>query len=422
MIAVPFRSLRALAGATGWLLVSLLLCVVPTPAPAAAAADEAMAVPAVDMPFVSGEPSATPAPRAALDPPRDPAPDPAPDPGTDEASGAPGVTAASPIGFDPLAGRYQLGQGLSLGHGFTLGGYGAFSVADTDGPEDRRAGLDALSAILWWDDARWRFFGELELADAFVARTGDIGSDDARLVLERFYFDYFQRDEIKLRLGKFLTPVGRWNLIHAAPLVWTTSRPLITESTFPTNATGAMVHGLLPIGDQGIEYSIYASPGEELFPEPHKPTFREAYGLHLSGSPLPHLETGFSFVDFELDEGVRARRKLYGVDLQWAVDRFELSAEYVHRTSRLHLESRDEQGGYVQAVVPLSTTLYAVARYEQFRGVQAPERLRLYLGGLNYRPRPGLVFKAEYVESDVDAVSGEPRTEDGFRASIAVLF
>ena len=33
---------------------------------------------------------------------------------------------------------------------------------------------------------------------------------------------------------------GRWNLIHAAPLVWTTLRPLATSRLFPTSVNGAM--------------------------------------------------------------------------------------------------------------------------------------------------------------------------------------
>lgn len=323
----------------------------------------------------------------------------------------------------PLAPGYQFGQGLALGEsGFTLGGY---AVAAYDGTVDEpggpawRAGLDALSGFLWWDvGGRWRFFTEVELEHGLIATSDEITADDAYLGLERLYFDYGYSDSLKLRLGKFLTPVGHWNLIHAAPLVWTTSRPLITEATFPVNATGAMLTGVLHWLPRGLEYSVYGSPGQELFPNPEIDTFEEAYGLHLSTELLPQLNVGLSFVDFELDSSADQRRRLYGIDFQWNWHRYELTGEFAYRVTSLTNAERDEQGGYLQLVAPLGERLFAVVRYEAFRDTAATEDLNVYLGGLTYRPRPGLVLKAEYsraTDNDIDA-------RDGLQASFAVLF
>jgi hypothetical protein len=43
--------------------------------------------------------------------------------------------------------------------------------------------------------------------------------------VERLYLDYLHSDALATRLGKHLTPIGRWNLRHADPLVWTATRP-----------------------------------------------------------------------------------------------------------------------------------------------------------------------------------------------------
>lgn len=324
------------------------------------------------------------------------------------------------VGLDPMAERYQLGHGLRLGDsGFTLGGYGDLAFTETADASQWALGLDALSGFLWWDSGnRWHFFTELELADALILSPGNSTTDQASVVLERLYFDYVLRDEAKFRIGKFLTPVGRWNLIHAEPLVWTTSRPLITEATFPTNATGAMVYGVLPIGSEGVEYSVYASPGEELFPAPRTDTFNEAYGGHVKFSPLPHTQIGLSFVDFELTQSANNRRKLYGVDFVWAWRRFELSGEFAYRSTRLKQGSGDERGSYVQMVVPLGPKLFGIGRYESFHESGAQRDLNLYLGGFNYRLNPAVSLKAEYgraSDNDIGIV-------DGFKASIAVLF
>jgi len=336
-----------------------------------------------------------------------------------------GATAAQPpqepeVGLDPMARHYELGQGLVLGDsGFTLGGYAVASTGDTVGEPGWRTALDALSGFVWWDGGgRWHFFSELELEDALIAERGDITVDEAYLSLERFYLDYTRSDALKFRLGKFLTPVGRWNLVHAAPLVWTTSRPLVTEQTFPTNATGAMVYGVLPWPGDGLEYSLYASPGEELFPNPDLDTFEEAYGGHLTYPLWPELSVGLSFVDFEQRSATDERRKLYGLDFHWAKERYEFSGEFAYRLTDLTNGRRDEQGGYLQFVAPLAQRLFAVARVESFRDSDAGRDLHLYLGGINYRPRPGLALKAEYSR----ATDNDIGARDGLLASIAVLF
>lgn len=328
---------------------------------------------------------------------------------------------ASPdVGLDPMAARYELGNGLKLGEsGFTLGGYGELVYQDAKG-SDPQAAVDALSAILWWDGGgRWHFFAELELEDGLIARKGDTTTDEAELVSERLYFDYIQADVFKLRLGKFLTPVGRWNLIHAAPLTWTTSRPLITETTFPTNATGAMVYGVLPFTAEGIEYSIYGAIGEELFPEDDLDTFREALGGRLAASPLPNTQIGLSVVSFEQESTGDEHKTLYGLDLLWSWRQFELSGELAYRTITSGPQQRDEEGHYLQLVTPTPLPrLFLVLREEAFH-VSAPDRDQsLSLVGLNYRWRPALTFKAEYSWARDD----ELQVPEGFLASIAVLF
>lgn len=327
--------------------------------------------------------------------------------------------ASTDVGFDPMAQRYQLGHGLRLGDsGFVLGGYATASLAEHAEAGDN-ARLDSLSGFLWWDGGgRWHAFSELEAENAIVADDDHATTRQAELELERLYVDYTASDLIKLRGGKFLTPVGRWNLIHASPLVWTTARPLITEKTFPTNATGAMVYGTLPWTEDGVEYSVYYSPGEELARDKDIDTFEEAVGAHLSFSPLPHLHAGVSYVNFEQRRSPDEHRNLYAFDAVWSWHRYEISGEYHYRLTQSGPDDRDERGFYVQAVAPLGERLYAVGRYESFHRSGAERDVNIYLGGFNYRLRPALIFKAEYsraTDNDLDV-------RDGLLGSIAVLF
>ena len=111
------------------------------------------------------------------------------------------------------------------------------------------------------------------------------------------------------------------------------------------------------------------------------------------------------------------RKHLYGVDYSWTRNRWELSMEAIYRTSDLG-GRWDEKGGYVQLAAPLADKLYAVGRYELFRSANQPEATELRVLGLNYRLRPALVLKVEWVGSTHNTV----RTPDGFLSSISVLF
>ncbi|NKF22823.1 hypothetical protein [Solimonas marina] len=316
-------------------------------------------------------------------------------------------------------------HGYPLGAGFNLGGYSAAEVADYLG-DDPAMTLRSLSLLLSWQgQGRWSFFSEVEGENLFTINADQLGmrydgdSDhDLDIGLERFYVDYAWSDALQFRIGKFLTPIGRWNVIHAAPLTWTTSRPLITESTFPTNATGAMVHGVLPIGERTLEWALYASPGEELAPEHDSNPFKEAYGLRLDFDVGYGLQLGASAVEFEQTHDAGEHKTLYGVDFLWQYLDYELSGEWAYRVRTRGDDSADERGAYIQAVAPIVGSLFGVARYESFNPSGSDPGLNLYIGGLAWRFHPGWVTKVEYRFATDNGVD-EP---EGWLGSISVLF
>jgi len=243
---------------------------------------------------------------------------------------------------------YQAGDGWTVPHtDLTVGGYASSSVTK-EASAPWTLDLSHLSLFLWWSgDSRLRFFSETDLEHPVQVRAGHTSTDSAYLALERLYADWTQSDELNFRVGKFLTPIGRWNLIHAAPLVWTTSRPVITEQVFPTNATGAMVFGTLTAVGAGLDYSIYGSIGTELRPDPQVDTFKEAYGVHFSYPVQPTLQVGLSYANFEQKHEIGEHKNLFGVDGVWARNGYEISAEAAWRFSSQG-GGADEKGGFVQ--------------------------------------------------------------------------
>ena len=109
--------------------------------------------------------------------------------------------------------RYTPGRGLRVGDtGLTLGCYGALDLTRDDGGPATFTFEDLSLFFIWDPTKRLHLFSELDVVEQDEP-------DVARRTFqtERLYGDLAAFDWLNLRVGKFLTPVGRWNLIHARP-------------------------------------------------------------------------------------------------------------------------------------------------------------------------------------------------------------
>lgn len=332
---------------------------------------------------------------------------------------------------------YEFGRGLRLGDsGFTLGGY---ATAELRKPHGEAAKLKSshASAFLWWEgQGQLKAFAELDLLNATERpRTAD-DDTDRRISLERLYIDFAASDALTLRAGKFLTPIGRWNAVHADPLVWTTTAPLVARSQFPHNLTGLMGSGQLQV----LAWSLYASNGDEWRRDRWEDSFSRVFGGRLVWSTVADLQIGASAARYEQARSRGDRRQLIGLDLFWARRGWELSAEWLRTTAdkptllpqphdgerigpladevRFGVPSLSNWASFAQGVAPLGRNWFAVARLEWNRDPGAGGLLRQQVLGLTWRPNPGLSLKLEWLHLDL----GRPGPASGFVASTSVLF
>ena len=311
--------------------------------------------------------------------------------------------------------RYLPGQGLHLGDThLTLGGYSNVNLVRDEG-SPALLKLDDLSLFVIWDPlARLHIFSELEFEDLVqVDGDGQWGNPDYQFTAERLYGDLALSDAVSIRVGKFLTPVGRWNVIHAQPLVWTTSRPLVTEVPFDPHTTGAMVFGTLFPGANTLTYELYGQATNQLDPTPTSHPADRSGGGRLEYSAWPGWSIGASYLAAE-DHG--AWRYLGGVDGLYQRDRFEVMGEAVVQDGEQRTDA--VWGLYLQGVVETLPNLYVVGRYEHWDPWDSGRASDLFVGGLAYKPYPWLVLKAEYLAADHPVDESPP----GFKSSIAILF
>lgn len=329
------------------------------------------------------------------------------------------MASMSATAADDTGSAYRLGSGYPVGEtGLRIGGY---ANAKINAPRAASSYFEItdLSLFLTWDNgSRLRFFSELEGGD--VLRGGEhqaLGVQDAHFELERFYFDALVNNNLTVRLGKFLTPIGQWNLIHAAPLVWTTSRPVATENLFSTHASGLMLHGSIFVANRQLEYSMYGDATDSIDPHRSKEPFENTLGGHVRYFLNDTLQIGASFANFALNNGQSTRYYLSGLDVKWSYRKLELSSEVVYRTGD-HANIKNTWQGFTQSVIPIfSQHWFVVGRYEFFDQL-LDKTGQVGVLGLAYRPLPPVVWKLEYRLG----THNEILAPDGLSASFAILF
>lgn len=323
---------------------------------------------------------------------------------------------------DSVTPNYQWGRGINLlSDQLNIGGYTTASFEKVNAQKNS-VGLRNFSLLISASPSdAVRFFSEIELENWLS--TEQISNFNASLKIERLYIDYLAPDDVTMRVGKWLTPFGRWNVIHAAPLVWTTTRPFITdEQLFPNHSSGAMVSKKFTLNEHNIDVAVYVDDSEHLDLRKDPIEFENAFGSRINMELTEQLQIGFSYLDFKQAEINEGRNHLFGADLLWTQNDYELQIEasYRHNPSG----QGDEKGFYIQGVAPLGSQVFAVSRYEYLAGAHQSVFTRLQssthaaVTGLVWRPFVPLAIKAEYRFGS----QNQSIAPSGFFTSIAVFF
>jgi len=166
---------------------------------------------------------------------------------------------------EPLI-SYEFGRGLKFKwFPLRVGGYLSVKYRWTN-KDEFEFNFENLAVLLYGNiSKRTRFFFELEARDLYLKKREieieeehDDDEDDEeeeeyeeeyekyreieieierefeiKPEVERIYLDYLFNDALRLRVGKFITPIGIWNPIHIPPLKWTSIDPPAATDFFP---------------------------------------------------------------------------------------------------------------------------------------------------------------------------------------------
>jgi hypothetical protein len=305
-------------------------------------------------------------------------------------------------------------QPPTLDSGLSIGGYSSLSIK---APRDSATelALDNLSLIAHWEgESRLKFFSELELEHPFIWNKDDHSTKkEANFDLERLYLDYNLSEKLNLRAGRFLTPAGNWNLLHAAPLVWTSTRPLVTSRLFPSSTNGLMLYGSVPMQNSAFEYTFFAETLKDQVHDDDEIRFRDVGGARFTFNNQMNL--GLTLLTLREIDPHSPSYRLVGLDFLHKFNDLELSGEAYYRFT----DSGQNGGGgaYLQSAYLLGNKWYALTRLETFQSPRDGSAER-WLIGATKRLTPKQLLKMEFV-GGTGGIPDEPR---GFITSYSVLF
>lgn len=300
--------------------------------------------------------------------------------------------------------------------GFKVGGYSSAGIT-IPRKDDAEAAINEISLIVTWEnDSRFKFFSELELEKPLSWNDENkFNTKESFVDLERLYLDYNLSEKINLRGGRFLTPAGRWNLLHASPLVWTSTRPLATSRLFPTAINGIMAFGAIPLSDSAIEYTLFAETLKDQTTDDDEIKYKNVRGARFTFGQEFNL--GLNLLSFTEKTGFNPSYRMLGFDFISHYQGIEFLGEAFQRW-----DSHDQDGGsgaYLQTAVPLPhlRNWYGIARIETFHRPDEGHQQR-WVVGTTWRIKPTQLLKLEFTGGSSD----EPESPRGFLGSFAVLF
>ncbi|MGR8933534.1 MAG: hypothetical protein ACU837_04000 [Gammaproteobacteria bacterium] len=351
----------------------------------------------------------------------------------------------SMYGFGPAASKvYEVGKGLSLG-GYGEANYQAF--VDNQGSAKDNADFERLviyAGYKFTDNIL--FNSEIEFEHA---STGEGAEEKGEVSVEFASLDFFFDPKVNARAGMLLLPMGFINLIHEPPFYFGNNRPEVERRIIPTtwHENGAGLFGeLLP----GLTYTAYAingldaegfssngirggrQGGSKALAEDLAFVGRMEYapvsvpGLSFGASTYLG-NSGQNLIYDGQKPGVFTQ--LYEGHLQWKYRGLEFRAlgAWGHIGDAAILsaakgETIGEQnfGWYTEVgydILPLflpKTTQYLAPffRYEMYDTIaKAPRGFsddpsksqQIYQIGLQYKPIPNIVIKADYRNFEADA-------------------
>ncbi len=255
------------------------------------------------------------------------------------------------------------------------------------------------------------------------------------LMIQRAFIEYSAATWLSVQAGQFLTPYGIWNIDHGSPVIIGVSPPyLVGARLLPESQVGLLAFGRVSlVDDLELSYALGASNGrtDQIAYEDLDDNKAVTARLALTYRGLGELTLGSTFYTGTTTDNTRAiyfengspksredvfyqvKERSYAFDVRWIKDDLHFQAEAIVNDRKFTARGRPTLGSGLEpdrrnagfyALVGYRTPLAGIMPYVKgeyspdpaLQTIGVDQNVALFTGGLNYRPVPRVVFKAEY--------------------------
>jgi hypothetical protein len=286
---------------------------------------------------------------------------------------------------------------ISSNHNWDVSGY---VKVIADHPEDAdkvKLEIDDLSIYVSSHINRWiNPFVEAEYFGKTLWSKQSSNKNKGKFIFERLYNDTNVNNTDRIRVGKFLAPIGYWNLIHAAPLVWTVNRPLTSTYSYSNYITGVEYGHSINAFD-GSRIDSYIQLSNEFNAKPlteHPRRYSKVVGLSWTLSDNLDTRSSLDFQYAKVKEN-NSKRTTFSFHKVWYLEQFDIDTQLIYTKVQADNQtiSNDnilvidgwDGGGYLQARYRFSHQLNFYGRTEYFHISQRKDAGQNLILGARYK-------------------------------------
>jgi len=291
------------------------------------------------------------------------------------------------------AGDYTIGSGIKIGKlPVYAGGYITLDQLIRNDNYNRFR-IDDIAFITYGDYKRFSYLSELEVKNGYVKEWGkrDTTKTNMRLNIERLYLNYTYDDKLEVRLGKFNTPVGYWNLTPIGVLRDSASNPYLAYILYPRYTTGVQI---------SYEDHLNNANAYTLIIQHNNDLDDNYNNIIVNRHNIIGIEHIGEEISYKANIGyfrTTSNKDFYYFLLSLLYERetYKISAEYGARRDRERWSV--PYAFYMQGVYHLAAKHDIIGRLESYKideGVKRHENIGVI--GYTYRPIYPMTYKIEY--------------------------
>ena len=291
--------------------------------------------------------------------------------------------------------NYQLGEGVQIGKlPLFIGGYISADYKNTE--DENRYRLDDISLLAYGSYSRLSYMLEVEhknLHTKISTQNSSYTEQDKHIYRERLYVEYNFNENYILRVGKYNTPIGYWNLLPINILRETSSSPQSTNILYPKFTTGVGT-SYLYYGTGELKVDLIVQDNKDLDTEYNNYQTDKHYGFGISYTKDDYsikLNGGY----FHYLQSLSLDNDLYYllISSKYETDKYQIICEA--GTQGSNNQTTTKYAAYAQGAYHFTEQHTGVMRIESYDKLDKKDNILLV--GYTYRPLYPIAIKSEYL-------------------------